>query len=232
MPLDQNNWDLLLQYAREDNRAWFINRKWLHLKWYNRNVSDLNPDTEQSFTVGGVVKCEIPNEREIMYFGGTNRFSLMEKHKMAWLAENTATCSYETMPALRKRGREQSFGSDRYWDGEYDNYNGMYGYTKPFLLNETCIFLDLRKCDTHFFRLLGNEAIAKATYAQLFNFENSDYHLSRMIALKAWAAGFNGIAYTSVRTPRDLSTDVCIAFFGPEDLLTPYSDTDYLRRVR
>jgi len=188
-------WKRLRLLSEKHRQHWNARNEWWNTKFYINNPPN-NGALQQTPLKG---EPEIPYQRKLFY-PKEARFALY-KVPVAYFSNDVSIMCCETITKLR-----DSYSCS--WKEYLEPYlNGIlnpdpesFGYPLNFKLSDVASILDLRK-ESEVLRLfeeVAHEHISALIYSD-------DYKYSRIIADVSHKKGFDGIVYSSVREPRDIS---------------------------
>jgi len=198
-------------------------RTWWHVKWYEDPIDA--PDGYRPQKVRGTNIDEKPYERCLFFESAKGRWAPAGS-KVAYFGSDHPTATCETMLQFRELANLDTETVRAYFAGEFDPNEEGYGYPLEFNIDESATFVDLRHPSNRlfeYFASVGPWENGRAFANEVSQAEHEDARLqTQVIARAAFERGYNGIWYTSVRTPPGtfVSSGECLVLFeGAEDLV-------------
>lgn len=189
-------WAYLRILSEKSRQHWSDRNEWWNTKFYRNNPPN-NGDLQQIPLTGE--PDEIPYRRKIFY-PKKARFALYEV-PVAYFSNDFSIMCCETIKKLRENySCSWKEYLEPYLNGILNPAPDSFGYPLNFKLSNDANILDLRK-GSEALRLC-EEAVNENITALIYS---NDYKYSRIIADVSHKKGFDGIAYSSVREPRDIN---------------------------
>jgi len=210
-------------------------RSWWNLRWYTDDGHKIDGFRPQS--IRNVEHREIPYKRSPFGPSGMNRFGLPSGN-VAYFGVDHSTATCETMTRFRGQIASTSEEVLDYLRGASPSGETSKGYSEEYKLDIAAKVVDLRRNDNTLFKYIA-EAGGWADcedFAQNVAYSKEEVVIpeTQAIAQAAFGAGFDGIWYRSVRTPRNLfinSGECLVLFEGHEALLHPFGSTSTMKNL-
>ena len=214
-------WSQVTKYGSD--MSW---RSWWNTRWYTKDGFEIDGCRPQ--TIRGVAVVEAPYDRSLFGPSGLGRFGLAGKNVAYFgLVFVTATC--ETMKIFRDNPSLSGEEILRYISGETPSGENSLGYPSDHVLDKSAKLVDLRQPGNALFAAIAEQGSwdSADTFAEsvAYTRDPSISPQTQVIAAEAFRLGYDGIWYTSVRTPPGVvvgSGECLVLFEGREHLIRPF----------
>jgi len=228
-----NEWDSLKEV--QSPYFYFGKKKtpleWCHLKFYEKSQDNNGLQPQTLKLKNGRYAKEIPYERNL-YYPSSGRFGFGKESEknVIYLAGSWLTATCETMPSFRKNPNISDEDMVNYMHGELIANPNIFGYPINLYLLKEIVLLNVENPNSPFFEFIKKYNLWESGYSFyhqiVLSRDSKIYPITHAIAEVAYAHGFDGIKFKSVRKPPNSTfrdSEVCIALYKPDSVIDSLS---------
>ena len=206
--------------------------EWCNLKFYEKSHENDGLQPQALRLKNGRNTTEIPYKRNL-YRPSSGRFGFGEEStkNVIYLAGSWLTATCEAMPSFRENPNIPDKDMVNYMHGELITDTNIFGYPINLYLSREVILLNVEDPNSPFLKFIEKHKLwesAHSFYQQIvFSQDSKIYPITHAITEVAYAHGFDGIKFKSVRKPRNSTfrdSEGCLVLYKPDSVIDVLSN--------